>query len=824
MSNLFNSSNIDQILLLQQNIENINVKLIVIDQNIFDNITDIEYRIISNFSKTEQNLLINTSTLDSRIFANITSLKNDIKTTQIVADDNLLFNTTVLDWRIFNNISSLNKSIQNITQQLIDFNSSLIQQIEINQKQQNTINNLTLYINCTKIQGYSVINGSCVQVSCPIIGQQSINGFCQCTSINAIIEAGTCVCPFNSTLIGTGCVCSIIGQTIQNGQCMCSTIGAFVNNNACTCGINSLNISNYCSCPIGANLVNGICTCTQINAYISENQCVCPANSSLINNVCTCDQIIGQQMIDGTCKCSAGFSVVNNTCQQIIYIINTTNFECSQQLFTLTFDVQTITHYINTSSNFSSGYVFSSSNIIQDAYIDISDNIYSTTIYPLFQSQSIFMNLKIMFGKQQLNSGQFILPSNSIKINQMSIISRLGSQLTVSTMLNILTSSTANANITNLYVNLNFAPSSGRISLINNINGILNIFGYQILGSFISTQTVAMVGINLNSAIVNVDQINFKPFIYNVGNGSSYLFGNAITTSCTFSINNLAIILGNSSNFLLLGSSSSQSTYYLFGGIIAFINIDSTVNINNIIYDSYYKFSTNQVSNSGILIGTAQSSQNSILINNVCLQQNMTSITQFNCFGLIGWNQGSATVQNISILLAVQGTYFYRFGIIGYQCSPQAEMKIENLITTLNFNSNSGDYISSVFGLEEAKNCSVYNATVKGGNINSNLNRVGGFSGDVYSNMTIQNSTISDTNISGSTAIGGFIGWCGSTAALYLVNTNIQFVSLSGPSAGIIIGQKNGRVVILTSQSFQNYINNVQQKNCTNLSNWQVGC
>ncbi|CAL6090959.1 Conserved_hypothetical protein [Hexamita inflata] len=824
MSNLFNSSNIDQILLLQQNIENINVKLIVIDQNIFDNITDIEYRIISNFSKTEQNLLINTSTLDSRIFANITSLKNDIKTTQIVADDNLLFNTTVLDWRIFNNISSLNKSIQNITQQLIDFNSSLIQQIEINQKQQNTINNLTLYINCTKIQGYSVINGSCVQVSCPIIGQQSINGFCQCTSINAIIEAGTCVCPFNSTLIGTGCVCSIIGQTIQNGQCMCSTIGAFVNNNACTCGINSLNISNYCSCPIGANLVNGICTCTQINAYISENQCVCPANSSLINNVCTCDQIIGQQMIDGTCKCSAGFSVVNNTCQQIIYIINTTNFECSQQLFTLTFDVQTITHYINTSSNFSSGYVFSSSNIIQDAYIDISDNIYSTTIYPLFQSQSIFMNLKIMFGKQQLNSGQFILPSNSIKINQMSIISRLGSQLTVSTMLNILTSSTANANITNLYVNLNFAPSSGRISLINNINGILNIFGYQILGSFISTQTVAMVGINLNSAIVNVDQINFKPFIYNVGNGSSYLFGNAITTSCTFSINNLAIILGNSSNFLLLGSSSSQSTYYLFGGIIAFINIDSTVNINNTIYDSYYKFSTNQVSNSGILIGTAQSSQNSILINNVCLQQNMTSITQFNCFGLIGWNQGSATVQNISILLAVQGTYFYRFEIIGYQCSPQAEMKIENLITTLNFNSNSGDYISSVFGLEEAKNCSVYNATVKGGNINSNLNRVGGFSGDVYSNMTIQNSTISDTNISGSTAIGGFIGWCGSTAALYLVNTNIQFVSLSGPSAGIIIGQKNGRVVILTSQSFQNYINNVQQKNCTNLSNWQVGC
>ncbi|CAL6056978.1 Hypothetical_protein [Hexamita inflata] len=44
------------------------------------------------------------------------------------------------------------------------------------EQQQNVINNLTQQINCTRIQGYSMMNCSCIQISRAISGQYSING------------------------------------------------------------------------------------------------------------------------------------------------------------------------------------------------------------------------------------------------------------------------------------------------------------------------------------------------------------------------------------------------------------------------------------------------------------------------------------------------------------------------------------------------------------------------------------------------------------------------------------------------------------------------
>ncbi|CAL5977966.1 Hypothetical_protein [Hexamita inflata] len=291
-------------------------------------------------------------------------------------------------------------------------------------------------------------------------------------------------------------------------------------------------------------------------------------------------------MISGSCQCPSSQSIVNNSCQQTSYVINMSNFECSQEIFTSNFEIQTITNQISGSNNFSSGYVFGTSVVILNAFIDISDNVYATVVYSLFQSQNSFTNIKIQFGKQQFNSGSLILPSSTqISINQMSIVSRSGSQLTVNTaQLNIITSQSASANLTNLLVNLSFAISSGNITLINNINGYLNISGYQVLGSFVSSATVSMIGINVNTAAINVNQVSFQPILYNVGNSSSYLFSNAIS-GCTFMINNIAIILGNRSNFIFLGSTSYNSYYYLFGGIIAYTQSNSQICINNI--DSY---------------------------------------------------------------------------------------------------------------------------------------------------------------------------------------------------------------------------------------------
>ncbi|CAL6004936.1 Conserved_hypothetical protein [Hexamita inflata] len=880
ISNLISNSSNDQIKQLELKVDIIENSLTVFDQSILSNVSEIENLVLSNFSKSDLNLLINTSVLDNRIYYNITSMKNDIYMNQITTDTNLLSNTTVLDWRIFNNISQLRNILNNFT---LYYNDQL-------NKQQQIIDNLTQQINCSSNSGYSMVNGSCVQVSCAISGQQSINGICQCVNINSIVESGSCVCPINSQVVGIACVCSIIGQIMQNGQCVCSTHGAFVDNRVCTCGVNSINISNSCSCPSGASLVNGVCTCTNINAYIYGNSCVCPTysslvgnictcpnnsqivnnicicnlitgqimnngtcqcyttgafanngactcgekalnvsntcicptNSSLVNNVCTCNKIQGQLIINGSCQCPAGQSVNNETCKQINYEINISDFKCSQELFTQQFDIQSITNQISASSNFSAGYVFSSTNIIQNSFIDISDNVYSTTVYLLFQSQNSFVNLKIQFGTQTFNSGSLLLLSSSISINQMNIISRPGSKLTMNSakQLNILTSSTSNTNINNLLVNLSFTFSSGNITLINKISNIFNISGYQVVGTYISTGTVAMIGLNIFSAVVNVNQVSFKPTAFNVGNSSSYLFGNATTTS-TIQINNFSVILGSSSNFLLLDSILS-SNYYQFGGIIAQITGDSVLIVNNVILDSYQQLSSNCVSYSGFLAGQSSSSCSNITIQNVCLQQNVMSIeTTFYQFGLIGSNYGISSFQNASVAFVVNGSNFNQFGIIGRQQGNSIYAEVLNVKTSVSFSSSSGSHVGSLFGVQFAQNCSILNTSVVGGNISpSSTNYVGGLFStlELNSNVTIMNSTIQLTNISGQNYVGGFIGYK-SIGQLYLTNSKIQSVRISGSSnVGIVVGLASGSVYLTNSSSTQIYVNGVLRGDCAVLS------
>ncbi|CAL6037526.1 Hypothetical_protein [Hexamita inflata] len=409
----------------------------------------------------------------------------------------------------------------------------------------------------------------------------------------------------------------------------------------------------------------------------------------------------------------------------------------------------------------------------------------------------------------------------------MSIISRKGTQLTVNTaQLNILTSQSASGNLTNLLVNLSFSTSCGNITLINNINGVINISGYQVLGSFMSTGTISMIGINVNATTIFVNKVNFQPTIYNVGNTSSYLFGNIITAS-TFIVNYIAIILGNNSNYQLLGSiSSGSSYYYLFGGIIANINSNSIVNINNVVLDSYQKFNTNDVYFSGFLVGYSQSSSNSVTILNVCLQQNMTSnAQQISGFGLIGWNNGNSSIQNASVTFSVQSQSFQYFGIVGMQQTTSFYAEVINLRTSVNLRSSSGCYVGSIFGVPQGVNTSIQNTSVIEGNINFGSNYVGGFCAFQYRLMTILNSTISKANISGYTAVGGFVGHVYST--LYLINSKIQLVRITGSgSFGIVVGLNSGSQVFINSSSTSNNVNGVQFSDCAVLVQyWSVsGC
>ncbi|CAL6063874.1 Hypothetical_protein [Hexamita inflata] len=147
MSGLLNSSTNTQIQILENKVENIENKLVISDQSMLNNITELESRILSNYSKSDNNLMMNTTTLDDRVYRNISSIKNDLLTAQLTADSNLHFNTTVLDWRIFNNVSEFKNTIQNLTLHLNNVSDILQIQTELIEQQQNTINNLTQNIN-----------------------------------------------------------------------------------------------------------------------------------------------------------------------------------------------------------------------------------------------------------------------------------------------------------------------------------------------------------------------------------------------------------------------------------------------------------------------------------------------------------------------------------------------------------------------------------------------------------------------------------------------------------------------------------------------------
>ncbi|CAL6101050.1 Hypothetical_protein [Hexamita inflata] len=514
------------------------------------------------------------------------------------------------------------------------------------------------------------------------------------------------------------------------------------------------------------------------------------------------------------------------------YVIQQDQLSCSSKIYTSSFNIQIVTNKVNQDS-FATDYVFPTSTIIQNAYIELSDNLYATA-KPLFQSQSTFINLKIQFGTQIISGGSFILPSTatSITINQMNIVSKISMYITLTaSQLNLIASTSKNAVINNLFINLSFSPSSGNISLINNIIGGFNISGYQVFGEYSSTLTVTMIGLNINTATVNINQMSFRPNSFNVGNGSSYLFGSSVGTKSTFEINNLAVIIGSSSNTKLLASvtANTSSYYYLFGGVITLMS-DSTIIITNIILDSNLKFSSDYVRNNGFLVGFVQTTTSNVIVTNVCLQQNIVSTTiQFYYLGLIGKNCGNAYFQNLSVTLSVYGIYFGDFGIVGYQYYDSTFAEIKNLMTSTTLRSENGWIVGLIFGYESANNCSIQNATVVGEHISSGqTSYIGGFIGFqlLNANLTILDSKISETTFFGMDSIGCLIGR--SQSSLYLININIQFVHIDGTGShiGIVIGFNEGTYSFSGSSSISNYINGVQQKDCAALSNiWSVnGC
>ncbi|CAL6059839.1 Conserved_hypothetical protein [Hexamita inflata] len=818
ITNMQNSLNNDQIKKIEQDISLIQSEIYTLDQNIANNVSNIinavgvdlqalEQNILSNFSEAESHISANMSLFDGRISgnvsaiynvlnSNISDLENYIKSNYTKSDISLSLNTTILDWRIYNNITALNSSILN--------NFSIL---DYSQKQQNNqLQDLQKYIDCINILGFQMINNVCTQVSCQISGQQSINGVCQCITMFSIVQNNLCICPVNSLVINNICTCNITaGLIMQNNVCICSTVNALFINGTCMCGIDAVNISNTCACP---------------------------AYSTLVNYACMCNVIQGQIMVAGICQCPLGYSVVNNSCRlTTVIILNSDNTAmCSQVIFVNTFDIQIVSYTI-VSANFSGGYVFNTATVIQSAFVDVSDNVYST-VKPLFQSQASFTNLKIQVGSQSAAGGSFLSNSDTIVINQLNIISRAGSQITASSgQVNILVTSSTNANVSNLLVDLSFTISQGGIVLINNIAGVFIINNYQILGSYQSQSCVSLIGKIASQSTITITNLNFMPVIFNVGNCSSYLFSQVTFTS--IQINNTAIILGNKSNSQISNAIITNSSFsYQFSGIIS-QTYNTILLISKLISDCNQQFSQ-YIQKSGQLIGIAQQYVNNITIVNICLLQYI-STQQYRQSGLIGCQEGNISIQQMTIQYVVNGL-LTSIGLIGAQLSGCKQSEISNVIIIFNSIVDLASYgqVSAIVGASSSTsqlNFSIINVIV----LNSTLESqyyigafIGYYSSNTYS-VLLQNSTIQFSNITGYKQMAGGLIGNSYNASLIIDNIILQSLRIFAPSkCGIIIGFDNGNTFnIQYSVSIgNNYINNVIVQNCASLSNTSIpkGC
>ncbi|CAL6059833.1 Conserved_hypothetical protein [Hexamita inflata] len=818
ITNMQNSLNNDQIKKIEQDISLIQSEIYTLDQNIANNVSNIinavgvdlqalEQNILSNFSEAESHISANMSLFDGRISgnvsaiynvlnSNISDLENYIKSNYTKADINLQLNTTILDYMIYNNITTLNQSILN--------NFSILDYF---QKQQDSqLQELQKYINCINILGFQMINNVCTQVSCQISGQQSINGVCQCITMFSIVQNNLCICPANSLVINNICTCNITaGLIMQNNVCICSTVNALFINGTCMCGIDAVNISNTCACP---------------------------AYSTLVNYACMCNVIQGQIMVAGICQCPLGYSVVNNSCRlTTVIILNSDNTAmCSQVIFVNTFDIQIVSYTI-VSANFSGGYVFNTATVIQSAFVDVSDNVYST-VKPLFQSQASFTNLKIQVGSQSAAGGSFLSNSDTIVINQLNIISRAGSQITASSgQVNILVTSSTNANVSNLLVDLSFTISQGGIVLINNIAGVFIINNYQILGSYQSQSCVSLIGKIASQSTITITNLNFMPVIFNVGNCSSYLFSQVTFTS--IQINNTAIILGNKSNSQISNAIITNSSFsYQFSGIIS-QTYNTILLISKLISDCNQQFSQ-YIQKSGQLIGIAQQYVNNITIVNICLLQYI-STQQYRQSGLIGCQEGNISIQQMTIQYVVNGL-LTSIGLIGAQLSGCKQSEISNVIIIFNSIVDLASYgqVSAIVGASSSTsqlNFSIINVIV----LNSTLESqyyigafIGYYSSNTYS-VLLQNSTIQFSNITGYKQMAGGLIGNSYNASLIIDNIILQSLRIFAPSkCGIIIGFDNGNTFnIQYSVSIgNNYINNVIVQNCASLSNTSIpkGC
>ncbi|CAL5979507.1 Hypothetical_protein [Hexamita inflata] len=814
---------------------------------------------------------------------------------QIISDSYLIFNSnysyrcgTIIGQTSLN---TGNININNICIQLSINSEFTLQQCGVIGKldSNTSINNLNIIFKASShgLQGIGMVGQiSRLNIYCKISNlrstvhlQSATNGIASAVCSNFQSQNGSII---NATIINcdikveyqTG---GLTGFTQNSQQVIVNTTvkqSNFVSYYNCSGGffgysyfsnitiINSMIDSNNISTPlyygilIGGDLGGNIFDFTNSQSIGSNF-----INNNLISN---CANLVNFWSVT-QCECPNMYHLINGVCKSIYEIDNQEYKEvCQQEIFITRFNLVPISYNVNDSSNYSNGYVFSNTDNIYNTQINIYDNVLSSSVVPLFQSQCIFVNIKVQIESQTVNGGTILSNSYTVIINSVNIISAQDCQFITGLQLNILQSTSVNSKINNLLVNLTFAISQGNITLIGSVSGVMNITGYQILGIYQSSSCMALITLAMSSTTLIVSQLNFMPSVYNSGNCSSYLLSSV--SSSTVSFNSVSVLLGNETHFQIANSiSSTINLQYQFGGLINVQN-NSNVNILNAIYDSYQSHQSQYIKGYGLIIGQTKSTLNLLSIQSICVSQSIYT-TDLQISGIIGQYEGNYSVQQAFVSIIIQGVHVSQFGsAVGVQTTQCVHAEVINFRSTLysildynNLDVTQNIVLSAIFAYQYAQNCSVQNSTVLNSNISaqqhaggfcgyayltnisilnssvqnssvvSSQNYTGGFVGRSYIfNLTLMNSTVNNCNISSLMySAGGFFGQVYSSQ-LQISTSTVQNVRVSSQNyAGIVVGCDNGHIMsgsntysIISSQaSGSNYINGVMQSNCASFTN-----
>ncbi|CAL5990945.1 Conserved_hypothetical protein [Hexamita inflata] len=695
--------------------------------------------ISSQFNAADQNLLYNTTILNYSISDNMQLVSNHIQNTisniepYIISNNtqilnNIIFNTTYFNIQLQKQIDELSKILNNqsnLEQQLINNlsqseNELLFNAIILKQNIQSNLINISKQIinNEMNVEQNILFNFSKVDTQILSNLTQQIQ-LVQDNVTNIRNYIITNVTYLESKMQGDA---TILDQRIYNNI---SQINLDINNNIYDLHLQS-NISNQNVSTLNSQLQDRIQVYNDSMDYLQYQLTNLSFIISCLNNK--------GQMNQGMCFIT---KTVENVESQMI---------CDQLSFYFIFDIKVITYSVIQNESQTESY-FDGTNVIANAFIDVADNIYSC-IQPIFHNQSSFVNIKIQLGKQSINSGSLLTNSQTLIVNEMIILTKSDCTLQVNQgQLNIIFDSSNNTNIINLLINVKFEISSSNISLFNKIFEYLNISNYHILGCYQSSKTVAMIGLVVDSAVININYLTFSPYIYNVGNYSSYLM--SVVTKSEVNIQNIAILIGNASAQSCLSSIiTTQDQQIQFGGLVSNLQ-DSTMNLIKLVSDSYQTVSTEYIQNSGMLIGYTTSELNSIKIDNLCLQQQLQSLaSSFSNFGLIGTNSENASITNSVLIFEIEVLCLKQFGIIGNQSTLLTQTSDELMLHV------------HVTNIQIHMNLTAYNDSFS----------VSAVSGKLVGNLIIENFKLKNALIRSVYRIGGLVG--------FSYNSNIKILSV----------------------------------------------